>query len=439
MFCIWSVLIINDTFADEIEDYNGGASLIIYDSADVDYIHLDADDDVDGRYEENLDESVDDRLYEDNEEYYDESEEDPERPNYESEDNDGSYYYEYEEPVRKKKVRLGNGYSGISYKDWVQGMSRSEAVCVSGCRIVSFTRILYMAGFTEVENPDEYFAWGRANGLFTDSGAEYTPMGSSLIAYAKAHDGVAEIVKEYDINGYASIRHDAIMDYLRAGFYVMLWGKDHQTLFANEESINLGTPVICDTYTLSGQYSFGKYRNFIRLSDYGYENESQYYDKITIFSVRKNNQIGEYYAPDVIALEPNYSDYEGNYNRTKAVFRINYQLDGGVNGYNPSTYTEGESFGFMNPTKEGYRFDGWYTQADYSNEIAGVSANSYGDITVYAKWISVDDNSKSETKANDSKGNGVLIVLIIIVLLGAFGYLEYVIYRVRNGQREDKN
>ena len=38
------------------------------------------------------------------------------------------------------------------------------------------------------------------------------------------------------------------------------------------------------------------------------------------------------------------------------------------------------------PTRTGYTFDGWYTDAEFTNKIAAISANSTGDITLYAKW-----------------------------------------------------
>lgn len=42
------------------------------------------------------------------------------------------------------------------------------------------------------------------------------------------------------------------------------------------------------------------------------------------------------------------------------------------------------------PTRTGYKFDGWYTSADFSsNKIARIPANQGKDVTVYAKWTAL--------------------------------------------------
>ena len=68
-------------------------------------------------------------------------------------------------------------------------------------------------------------------------------------------------------------------------------------------------------------------------------------------------------------------------------YTITYHLDGGVNSANnPDSYLDGDAFSFENPTKEGYIFDGWFTDAQYTNPISGITKDTTGDITLYAKW-----------------------------------------------------
>ena len=68
---------------------------------------------------------------------------------------------------------------------------------------------------------------------------------------------------------------------------------------------------------------------------------------------------------------------------------ITYELDGGTNdSENPTSYMEGnEAIELKDPTKEGYRFDGWYLDKDYTTKITEIPANATEDYTLYAKWL----------------------------------------------------
>jgi len=69
-------------------------------------------------------------------------------------------------------------------------------------------------------------------------------------------------------------------------------------------------------------------------------------------------------------------------------YNITYNLDGGTNGANETTYTvDDENITLVNPTKDGYNFVGWYTSIDFSGEsITSIDVSNERDITLYAKW-----------------------------------------------------
>ena len=71
-----------------------------------------------------------------------------------------------------------------------------------------------------------------------------------------------------------------------------------------------------------------------------------------------------------------------------AEYEISYNLDGGTNNKaNPGTYTiESGEIIFAAPSKLGYEFVGWFTDADCKNAITSLPAGSYGDIEIFAKW-----------------------------------------------------
>lgn len=73
-------------------------------------------------------------------------------------------------------------------------------------------------------------------------------------------------------------------------------------------------------------------------------------------------------------------------------YRIHYMLDGGTNdAANPSHYTaETDTIVLLAPTKEGYRFGGWYRDVDLMEErVTQIPKGSAGNLTLYAKWILV--------------------------------------------------
>ncbi len=56
---------------------------------------------------------------------------------------------------------------------------------------------------------------------------------------------------------------------------------------------------------------------------------------------------------------------------------------------NPNEHIAGQLVELKNPTKEGYQFIGWYTDAAYTNKITYLPVGAYQDITVYAKFAEI--------------------------------------------------
>ena len=70
-------------------------------------------------------------------------------------------------------------------------------------------------------------------------------------------------------------------------------------------------------------------------------------------------------------------------------FAINYELNGGQNAEsNPAGYDVFNlPIALADASKVGYTFAGWYDNAEFAGEpVTEIAANSYGDITLYAKW-----------------------------------------------------
>ena len=70
-------------------------------------------------------------------------------------------------------------------------------------------------------------------------------------------------------------------------------------------------------------------------------------------------------------------------------YKIDYQLNDGVmESENPGTYTvESPAIELKKPTRDGYKFVGWYEKEDFTgNSISVIESGSTGNLTLYAKW-----------------------------------------------------
>lgn len=66
---------------------------------------------------------------------------------------------------------------------------------------------------------------------------------------------------------------------------------------------------------------------------------------------------------------------------------ISYHINGGINSAdNPTLYIEGQEITLSNPTKEGYKFEGWYKDKDFNKIIKKISVSENKDLNLYAKW-----------------------------------------------------
>ncbi|MCQ2562422.1 MAG: InlB B-repeat-containing protein, partial [Alphaproteobacteria bacterium] len=79
-------------------------------------------------------------------------------------------------------------------------------------------------------------------------------------------------------------------------------------------------------------------------------------------------------------------------------YNITYIMDNGVNNpENPKTYTvEQLPLNFAEPTRDGYAFQGWFTDPEFDTEITEIPENTNRDITVYAKWKVVCETGYKE-------------------------------------------
>ena len=115
-------------------------------------------------------------------------------------------------------------------------------------------------------------------------------------------------------------------------------------------------------------------------------------------------------------------------------YTITYELNGGVNDKtNPLSFTADEKITLKEPSKDGYRFSGWYETANFTGTaVKGWTAgDKKANVTLYAKWRAFDDKVLAEG------GTGVYNYTINIdALSGQKDYPEFSIFLMTDGQIE---
>lgn len=92
-------------------------------------------------------------------------------------------------------------------------------------------------------------------------------------------------------------------------------------------------------------------------------------------------------------------------NYTPHTYSITYNNMTGATNHasNPSTYTiESENITLYAPTKTGYLFGGWYTNAELTTPVTAIAAGSHENKVFYAKWTAI---TISEVSASPSSGS----------------------------------
>jgi len=192
--------------------------------------------------------------------------------------------------------------------------------------------------------------------------------------------------------------------YQRTGYKFTGWNTKADgsgTKYANKENVTSLTSSDNKTITLYAQWKLQKYTITYNLDggENSKKNPDSYY--VTSDTIVLKNAVKTGYS-----FKGWYSD-EAFTNRVKTIetgsagdltlyakweaktYTITYELNGGKNSSrNPSEYTiESETITFAKPTRTGYKFLGWYENADFSGaKITKVETGSIGNLTVYAKW-----------------------------------------------------
>ncbi len=105
---------------------------------------------------------------------------------------------------------------------------------------------------------------------------------------------------------------------------------------------------------------------------------------------------------------------------TAASYTLSYNANGGTVGTTSATVTYGGTYGRLpTPTREGYTFNGWYTQATGGTKIeAATTVTATADHTLYAQWT-----ANSFTVTLNANGGTVSVSTITVYYDSTYGTL----------------
>lgn len=116
-------------------------------------------------------------------------------------------------------------------------------------------------------------------------------------------------------------------------------------------------------------------------------------------------------------------DFQQNCTVKVYPYAITYVLNGGTNSSeNTPGYTGPWNVTLKDPSRAGYEFGGWYTDAKYKNKITKISKGSKGDYTLYAKWTKVTAPGKPTIKSLENTAYGSMKETLSAKVSGADGY-----------------
>lgn len=99
------------------------------------------------------------------------------------------------------------------------------------------------------------------------------------------------------------------------------------------------------------------------------------------------------WSPEIVPAD-DFAEYEAVFNAIPKSFNVTLNLDGGVTDEQLNSYIYGNAVILPVPEKEGFNFQGWYTDSEFSGEsVLEITAEDMGDKTYFAKWEEITEEN----------------------------------------------
>ena len=200
------------------------------------------------------------------------------------------------------------------------------------------------------------------------------------------------------VEGYGESSEDS--DWIMVDYSVNNEAYRNWALPRSSEDGVWNTEAVCPIYTVTWNLNYDSAENVSATQKYGYA-----FSKITD-PERKGYVFEGWYLDSDGSLAYNFEEKPSSdvklYAKWKKIeYSIRYHLNAGVNAAtNPEQYTVEDEVIFTQPEKEGYAFEGWYSEEAFEHKVDGITKGTIGDVALYAKWKEIEVSSTAEPTVN---------------------------------------
>lgn len=295
-------------------------------------------------------------------------------------------------------------------------------------------RAFYITSISSFSLPSPTTEGYTFNGWEDSDGAIYTN-GDDVSDFDQAYTAVVESITTYSITYHAdggshsnvlatyTVEDEATFsDATKAGYTFEGWYTESE--FINQITGISGTTGDLDLYA---KFSLTSYAITYHADGGSYSNPASYTidDAVTFSTASKNG-----YAFDGWFSEPEFNNEitgitAGStgevtlYAKFSAItYNLTYEADGGSHS-NVLTYTVEDEVNFSAAAKEGYAFDGWYTESEFTNQITSITPGTTGDLTMFAKFSLITYNITYEADGGSHTNSDNYTIHDEVTLTGA--------------------
>ena len=213
----------------------------------------------------------------------------------------------------------------------------------------------------EFKNPISEIAQGSVGDV--DVYAKWSPLPYTLVFHGNG--GSASKIDYQQTVDFGVPAKTLANAYQMTDFAFMGWSIK-ATALADVNALNYESFIVCEN---KGEFVINK-ENVVSYDTDG--------DRVVhLYAVWTNNFLIEY-------------DFDGDYITGDVYYGEGVDERGEIllsEGTHPTSYTFGQVIKFdAKPVRAGYTFGGWYKDPFYKNKITGITAKTYGNQKIYAKW-----------------------------------------------------
>lgn len=212
-----------------------------------------------------------------------------------------------------------------------------------------------------------------------------------LVMYKASN--IFDYQESYEVN-YRYTNKVTISAYSKTNVRFLGWYDDENNLVATNAAYSFVMPNY--DYDLEAKWNCFKVNYSLNGGENDVDNPISYTNESTGLTLKNPTKTGydflgwKYSGSYVTSIDPSWMrdvTLEAVWNAHD--YSITYNLNGGDNdASNPTSYTiESGEITLLDPSRNGYTFEGWYMDPEFKTEIESIASGSRGDLGLHAKWL----------------------------------------------------